>query len=264
VTTLPLARSSQLKEPATLPQASRTALITGSNKNIGRACALALAKSGCNIVVNGARDKAAAESVAAEVRALGPSALVAMGDVGRREDALRIAASALEKFGTVDILVNNAAIRQDGKFLEISEDDWRYAMAVNFDAAFWLSRQCLPGMVAKGWGRIVNFAGMNAIHGYNGRAHVSASKHAAWGLTKALAKEFGGRGITANIVSPGPIMGEAQDPTQAAHIAPMQARVPVGRLGTPDEVAAVVGLIASDAGAFINGQLIQVNGGAET
>ena len=168
-----------------------------------------------------------------------------------------------EAFGTVDILINNAAIREDAKFLDITEEQWRYVMAVNFDAAFWLSRACLPGMVAKGWGRIVNFAGMNAIHGYNGRAHVSASKHAAWGLTKALAKEFGSRGITVNIVSPGPIMGEAQDPP-AAHIAPMKARVPAGRLGTPEEVAAAVGLLASDAGAYINGQLIQVNGGAET
>jgi 3-oxoacyl-[acyl-carrier protein] reductase len=247
-----------------LPQVNRTALITGSNKNIGRACALALARSGCNIVVNGARDRAAAESVAGEVRALGAGALVAMGDIGRREDAMRIADAALAAFGTVDILVNNAAARQPGKFLEITEEAWRYAMAVNFDAAFWLSRACLPGMIDKGWGRIVNFAGMNAIHGYNGRAHVSVSKHAAWGLTKALAKEFGARGVTVNIVSPGPIMGEAQDPAMAAHIAQMQARVPVGRLGTPEEVAAVVGLLASDAGAFINGQMIQVNGGAET
>jgi 3-oxoacyl-[acyl-carrier protein] reductase len=122
----------------------------------------------------------------------------------------------------------------------------------------------LPGMVNKGWGRIINFAGMNAIHGYNGRAHVSASKHASWGLTKALAKEFGPKGVTVNIVSPGPIMGEDQDAVQAAHITPMKARVPVGRLGTPAEVAAAVALLASEAGAFINGQMIQVNGGAET
>lgn len=247
-----------------MPSPRRTALITGSNKNIGRSCALLLAKSGCNVVVNGARDKAAAEKVAAEVRSHGVEALVAMGDVGKREDCLRIAKEALAKFGTVDILVCNAAIRQDGKFLEMSEEDWRYAMAVNFDSAYWLARATLPGMVSKGWGRIINFAGMNAMHGYNGRAHVSASKHAAWGLTKALAKEFGSKGITANIVSPGPIMGEAQDAAQAAHIAPMVARVPVGRLGKPDEVAAAVALLASDQGAFINGQMIQVNGGAET
>jgi 3-oxoacyl-[acyl-carrier protein] reductase len=242
----------------------RTALITGSNKNIGRSCALHLAKAGCNVVVNGAHDKVAAERVAAEVRALGAGALVAMGDVGKRDQCLAIAEAALKTFGTVDILVNNAAIRENGKFLEMTEEDWRYAIAVNFDAAYWLAKACLPGMVAKGWGRIINFAGMNAIHGYNGRAHVSASKHAAWGLTKALAKEFGPNGITTNIVSPGPIMGEEQDPEQAAHIAPMKARVPLGRLGTTDEVAAAVALLASDGGGFINGQMIQVNGGAET
>lgn len=247
-----------------MSSAQRTALVTGSNKNIGRACVLHLAQAGCNVVVNGARDREAAERTAAEARALGVNALVAMGDVGIREDAQRIADEALAKFGTVDILVNNAAIRKDGKFLEMTEEDWRYAMAVNFDAAYWLSRRCLPGMIEKGWGRIINFAGMNAIHGYNGRAHVSASKHAAWGLTKALAKEFGPKGITTNIVSPGPIMGEAQDAVQAAHISQMAARVPLGRLGTPDEVAAAVALLASDAGGFINGQIIQVNGGAET
>lgn len=242
----------------------RTALVTGSNKNIGRACVMQLAKAGYNVVVNGARDKDAAEAVAKAARAAGVEALVAMGDVGRREECQRICQEAIAKFGSVDILVNNAAIRVDGRFLEISEEDWRYAMAVNFDAAFWTARACLPGMIGKGWGRIINFAGMNAIHGYNGRAHVSASKHAAWGLTKALAKEFGPKGITTNIVSPGPIMGEAQDKVQADHIAPMKARVPLGRLGTPDEVAAAVSLLASDQGGFINGQMIQVNGGAET
>jgi 3-oxoacyl-[acyl-carrier protein] reductase len=247
-----------------MSKAKRSALITGSNKNIGKACALVLARGGSNVVINGARDRAAAEAVAGEARAFGVEALVAMGDIGRREDAMRISAEALRAFGTIDILINNAAIRQDGKFLELSEEDWRYTMAVNFDAAYWLCRAFLPGMLRHRWGRIVNFAGMNAIHGYNGRAHVSASKHAAWGLTKALAKEFGPHGITVNIVSPGPILGEAQDPAMAAHIKPMVARVPIGRLGTANEVAAVVSLLTSQDGAFINGQMIQVNGGAET
>ncbi len=244
--------------------AKHSALITGSNKNIGRACALHLAKAGCNVVINGAKDKAAAEAVAKEARALGVEALVAMGDVGKRAELDRIAKEALAKFGTIDILVNNAAVREDGTFLEMPEEQWKYVMAVNFDASYVLARACLPGMIKSGWGRIINFAGMNAIHGYNGRAHVSASKHAAWGLTKALAKEFGPKGVTTNIVSPGPIMGEAQEKHQAAHIATMKARVPVGRLGTPDEVAAAVALLASEQGAFINGQMIQVNGGAET
>jgi 3-oxoacyl-[acyl-carrier protein] reductase len=247
-----------------MPKANRTALVTGSTKNIGRACALALARDGCNIVVNGAKDSAAAESVASEIRALGVEALVVMGDVGRHQDAMRLAKGAIRSFGSVDVLVNNAAVRENGNFMEMSEESWRYAMAVNFDSGYWLSRACLPGMIEKRWGRIINFAGMNAIVGYSGWAHVSASKHAAWGLTKALAKEFGATGITVNIVSPGPTLGEAHDPMMAAHIASMQARVPAGRLGTPHDVAAIVGFLASPAGAFVNGQIIQVNGGAET
>ncbi|HRD76716.1 MAG TPA: SDR family oxidoreductase [Hyphomicrobiaceae bacterium] len=247
-----------------MARAPRTALVTGSGKNIGRASALVLARDGYNVVLNGSRDKLACETVAREVRQLGVDAYVAMGDVGDRIAIGRIIDEALTTFGTIDVLVNNAAVREDGAFLAMSEQAWRRAMAINFDSAYWLSRAFLPGMIAKGFGRIINFAGMNAIHGYNGRAHVSASKHAAWGLTKALAKEFGGRGVTANIISPGPIMGEAQEAHQAAHIEGMRSRVPVGRLGTPDEVAAVVALLASERGAFINGQLIQVNGGAET
>jgi len=253
-----------VKMEDSLSSAKRTALVTGSNKNIGRACALRLAKDGHNVVVNGAKDLAAAESVAAEVRALGVDALVAMGDVGKKDDVVRIGREALERFGVVDVLVNNAAIRDPARFLEMTEEAWRYAMAVNYEAAYFLSRACLPGMIEKGWGRIINFAGMNAIHGYGDRVHVSASKHAAWGMTKGLAKEFGPSGITVNIVSPGPIMGEAQDPVMAAHVAPMKSRVPLARLGTPAEVAAVVGLLASDEGGYITGQLIQVNGGAET
>ena len=247
-----------------MAKASRTALVTGSGKNIGRAVALALARDGFNVVLNGSRDKLACETVAREVRAHGVEAQVAMGDVGDRAAVGRIIDEALATFGTIDVLVNNAAVRDDGPFLTMNEGAWRRAMAINFDAAYWLSRAFLPGMIGKGWGRIINFAGMNAIHGYYGRAHVSASKHAAWGLTKALAKEFGSRGVTSNIISPGPIMGEAQEAHQAAHIESMRSRVPVGRLGTPDEVAAVVSLLTSEKGAFINGQLIQVNGGAET
>jgi 3-oxoacyl-[acyl-carrier protein] reductase len=105
---------------------------------------------------------------------------------------------------------------------------------------------------------------MNAIHGYSGRAHVSVSKHAAWGFAKALGKEFGPKGITVNCVSPGPISTGHDDPAMTAHIAEMAARVPVGRLGEPEEVAAMVALLASDRGGFINGQLLQVNGGTET
>ncbi|MDP6574681.1 MAG: SDR family oxidoreductase [Rhodospirillales bacterium] len=242
----------------------RTALVSGSGRNIGRAIVLALAGNGFDVVVNGSSDEAAIEAVAGEARALGVEAISVRGDVGIREDADRLAAQALERFGAVDVLVNNAAIRPAAAFLEMTDDEWDRVMAIDLHAAFWLSRAFLPDMVERRWGRIVNFAGMNAIHGHAGRAHVSAAKHGAWGLTKTLAKEFGAQGITANIVSPGPIRLDHADPAAMALQQSTVARVPAGRLGEPGEVAAVVSMLVSDAGAYVNGQMIQVNGGGET
>jgi len=247
-----------------MPENRKTALITGSGRNIGHAIALKLAGDGFNIVINGSSDRAACEAVAEEVRAIGTDALVAMTDIGKSEDVTRMVNEATAQFGRIDVLVNNAAIRPSSGFLEMDEDEWNRVMAVNLGSCFWLARACLPGMVDAGWGRIVLFAGMNAIHGYKGRAHVSVSKHGAWGLTKSLGKEFAANGITTNVISPGPIQSDQADPEMMAHIEAMKSRVPMGRLGKPQEIAATVSLLASDGGAFINGQIIQVNGGTET
>lgn len=244
---------------------SRTALITGAGRNIGRAVALGLAADGFNVVVNGSSDRAAAEAVAAEARGLGVQALVAMGDVGRREDCRRIASEALAALGPVQVLVNNAALRPAKPFLEIDpEEDWRRVLAVDLEASVWLSQALLPGMVERGWGRIVNFTGMNAIHGYAGRAPVSVAKHGLWGLTKALAKEFGPKGVTVNAISPGPIAADDDEPGVQTHRHGYVAKVPLGRTGTPVEVATVVRMLASEGGAYVNGQMLAVNGGAET
>ncbi len=242
----------------------RTALITGSGRNIGRACAVALAQNGFDIVVNGSNDRMACEDTATQVMAVGAACHVAMGDVGYKDECADIVHQAMARFGRVDVLINNAAIRPSSPFLEMDEAEWDRVLAIGMHAAFWLSRGVLDGMVERGWGRIVNFAGMNAIHGYNGRAHVSVAKHGAWGLVKSLAKEFGPKGITANIISPGPIAGKHDDPAMETHIKELAARVPLGRVGTPQEVASVVAMLVSDEGGFVNGQLIQVNGGAET
>jgi len=243
----------------------RTALITGSGKNIGRAVALALANDGFNVAVNGSQDRDSCESVAEEARGLGVDAVVAMGDIGSPEGAASVAKAAIDAFGAVDVLINNAAIRPKSPFLEMDEAEWHRVLNVDLNAAFWLSRACLPAMIERGWGRIVNFAGMNALKGYASRPHVSVAKHGAWGLTKSLAMEFGPKGITVNIISPGPIGTEHDDnPEMAAHIQSQVGLIPVGRLGHPDEVAAATAMLVSDGGAFINGQLIQVNGGAQT
>ena len=243
----------------------KSALVTGAGRNIGRACVLGLAADGFNVAINGASDKAACESVAAEARKLGVKALVIMGDVGKPGECKRIAAEAIAAFGAVDVLVNNAALRPGKPFLEMTDAEWQRVIDVDMNAAVWLSRACLPGMLEKGWGRIVNFTGMNAIHGYAGRAPVSVAKHGVWGLTKSLAKEFGPRGITVNAISPGPIASDVEeDDASSHHRQQTVAKVPLGRMGTPVEVAATARLLIAEGGAYINGQMIQVNGGAET
>lgn len=239
----------------------RTALITGSGQNIGRAIALCLANSGHNVVINGSSNRDACDAVAAEIANAGGSALVEMGDIGTKADALRIAGNACEKFGGVDVLINNAAIRPDCSFLDVEEDEWDRVMNVNYKSVFWIARRCLPGMIDRGWGRIVNFTGMNAQMGYSGKAVVTVSKHAVWGMTKALAKEFGPSGVTCNIISPGTIDGEVKDPDDHRDFGALQKTIPVRKLGTPDDIAALVDLLASDRGGFINGQMLQVNGG---
>ncbi|MFO1085514.1 MAG: SDR family oxidoreductase [Reyranellaceae bacterium] len=246
--------------------ARRAALITGAGRNIGRACALGLAEDGFDVALNGSSDRAACEKVAAEAAKLGARTLVVMGDVGLPEDCKRVAGAAIAQFGAVDVLINNAALRPGKPFLDASEDEWRRVMSVDLDAAVWLARACLPGMLKKGWGRVINFTGMNAIAGHGGRASVSVAKHGVWGLTKALAKEFGANGITVNAISPGPIAADEANQKEYSSAQRQQtvARVPVGRMGAPIEVAAAARLLASEAGAYINGQMIQVNGGAET
>ncbi|MEM1163531.1 MAG: SDR family oxidoreductase, partial [Pseudomonadota bacterium] len=228
------------------------------------ACAAALAADGFNLVINGLKNRAACEETAKIAEELGVKTEIAMGDAGTREGCAAMAEAGLKAFGRIDVLVHNAAIRPSKPFLDMTDDDWDRVMDVNLGGSVWLARACLPGMLEAGWGRVILFAGMNAIHGYNGRAPVSVSKHGNWGLAKSLGKEFGPKGITANMISPGPIASDHEDPEMTAHINAQVGRIPVGRLGQPEEVAATVSLLASDKGAFINGQMIQVNGGAET
>ena len=243
--------------------AQHNAFISGAGRNIGRAVAMVLARRGCNIVINGSSNRANCESVAAQVAALGVEAVVLMGDVGTAGEAKRLSGAALERFGTIDVLVNNAAIRPHQGFLEISDADWHRVIDVDLNAAMHFARAFLPGMIAQGWGRIVNFTGLNAIMGNPNGAHISAAKHGVWGLTKALAREFGPKGVTVNAISPGPIAADGEDlksPRRADQI----ARVPLGRQGSNEEIAAVCGMLCSEEGSYVSGQMIAVSGGGVT
>ena len=238
----------------------KTAFVSGSGQNIGRATAVQLARMGCNVVVNGSSNFAAVEETAAAVEAEDVASLIAMGDMGE-EDAIRtIADAALSRFGRVDIVVNNAARRPHKPFLEMTEDDWHGVMDVALTAVFRTSQAFLPGMVEAGWGRIINFAGMKAIKGYNEGAPISAAKHGVWGLTKALSTEFASKGITINTVSPGQIRKDNKtedDPARAA-------RIPAGVMGQSQDIASMVGYLASPEAHFVTGQMIAVNGGETT
>jgi 3-oxoacyl-[acyl-carrier protein] reductase len=243
---------------------SRTALITGSGKNIGRGIALSLAKEGFNIVVNGVSNPDAIEKTVSEINALGVKSIGILADIGENDGLSKLKGAALDTFGGVDVLVNNAAIRPSTGFLEMTDDQWERVMNVNLGAVRMLSKAFIPGMVDRGYGRIINFTGMHAMRGYVGRAHVSTSKHAVWGLTKSLGKEFAAKGITANVISPGPIDGEYEDSRTLDGIKATVAQVPTNRMGHPSEVAALVKLLVSDEGSYINAQMLQINGGAQT
>jgi len=242
----------------------KTAFVSGSGKNIGRAIVLELAARGANVVVNGAADTAAAEAVAEAARGHGVEALVAMGDIGDRKTLRGITDAALERFGAVDILVNNAAIRPATPFLEMAEADWHHVLDVDLHSAFYTCRAFLPGMIEKNWGRIVNITGMNAIAGYPVRTPASVAKHGLWALTKSLAKEFGPNGVTVNAISPGPIRGEHKDPEITKRIEARVPQVPVGRIGEPEDIAALAGFLCSQEGGFVSGQMIGSNGGMMT
>ena len=238
----------------------RTALITGSGRNIGRAIAIELAADGCNIILNGSSDRAACESVAREIESSGASVLIAMGDVGLREEVKAITESGIQRFGQIDVLVNNAAIRPSFDLVNGDETEFQRIMDINFHAAWWLARACLPGMIDQGWGRVINFTGMNAQQGYTGKSAVSISKHAAWGLTKSIAKEYGRNGITANIISPGTIVGDGEK-SESSGYETLKQQNPAGRLGETTDIAGMVRYLAGDQSGFVNGQLMQVNGG---
>ena len=241
--------------------AGRVALVTGAVRRIGRAIALALAGDGAAVVINTRSSRAEAAAVAAEIEADGGQALVHLADVTDEAAVEAMVEAALERFGRLDILVNNAADRQQAPLTEISLAEWRRITGIIVDGAFLCARACLPPMVAGGGGTIVNIGGVSAHLGARNRAHVITAKAALVGLTKAIAVEFAGRGITANCVVPGRIGGErsrtaGEAPAMGGGAAPI-----VGREGTPEEVAAVVHHLCLPASRYITGQTIHVSGG---
>ena len=245
------------------PPKKRTAIITGSGRNIGRAIALNLAREGVNIVVNGHSNKAQVDKVVSEIREIGGRAIGVMADVSKHDQVAALVDQAATSFGSVDILISNVGIRRMQPFLDISVDDWQTVIDTNLSAAFYLTRNAIPHMRARKWGRIVLISGFDAFWGQvTMRAHNLAAKSGLHGLSKALAREFGPDGITANTVAPGAI-DTVRDWSQYKHQPreQLEQEIPLGRFGHVDEIAAACRYLCSDGGGFVSGQVLHVNGG---
>lgn len=234
----------------------RVALVTGAARNIGRATVLELARLGMDVIVHTRRDAAAAQDVSEEARALGAHARVLLADLTDADAVRRLAAEA----GRVDVLVNNAASRPHRPFLEVDLEEWRSVHAITVEAPYLLCHALIPGMRERGWGRIVSMTGVRATLGVAERATSASAKHALVGLTRSLANEFGRDGITVNVVCPGTVLTE-RDHADPERQKTRQGIGALGRFGRPEDVATVVGFLATDAGGYLTGQSIGANGG---
>jgi len=243
----------------TKPLAGRTALVTGAARNIGRATALRLAASGANVVVNSVQDRDAAHGVADEIAAAGGKAIVAMADVTDRDAVFAMAEAARAAFGGVDILIANASARGQVPFLEMEYGQWRRVIDISLDGTFHLAQAVLPMMLERGWGRIVTLGGISWHVGLRNRVNNLVAKSGLTGLTRGLAAEFSGRGITVNMVSPGMI--ETVRPASAGALPPRDSPPPVGRLGTVGEIASAVHFLCLPEQGYTTGQILHVNGG---
>ncbi|MGI6669320.1 MAG: 3-oxoacyl-[acyl-carrier-protein] reductase [Acetivibrionales bacterium] len=239
----------------------KTAIVTGSARGLGKAVAMKLASLGANIVLNDINSSEAIDDTAKEFKEAGFNIIVAKGDVRNSEDVKSMVSAAVKAFGSVDILVNNAGITRDKPMALMSEEDWDMVLDINLKGAFLCTKFAVKQMIRQKYGRIVNIASVAGRYGNQGQANYSSSKAGLIGLTKTTAKEFASRGITCNAVAPGIIKSHMTD------ILPEEVRnsylqnIPLGRFGTPEDVANAVAFLASDDASYITGQVIDIDGG---
>ena len=238
--------------------AGKVALITGASRNIGRATALALAAGGAAVAVNTRASREDAAKVVQEIRAAGGQAEVFIADIADANAVKTMAEGILKRFGRIDILVLNASVRTEKPFLDLSYQEWRQPLAITLDGAFFCAQACLPSMLKNGGGAIVTLGGMQSLSGAKNRVNGSVAKHGLVGMTRALAREFGDRGIRANCIAPG-----TMNTTRAAgrSARPEPTGIPLGRYGEAEEIATTVRFLCGPGASFISGQTIHVNGG---
>ncbi len=239
----------------------KTALVSGASRGIGRAVALAFAKAGANVALVYAGSEQAAEQVKSEAIKLGVNAKTYKCDVADFAATKQLTAQVIEDFGGVDILVNNAGIVKDTLMLAMTEEDFDSVINVNLKGAFNLTKHLYQHFMRKRYGRIVNITSVVGLNGNAGQANYAASKAGMIGLTKSTAKELAARGVTCNAVAPGMIESDMTKELSEKVQGEILARIPQKRMGNADEVAQLVLFLASDAAAYITGEVVRVDGG---
>lgn len=239
----------------------RTAIVTGGSRGIGRAVCIALAKQGCNIVVNYCHGEAAAAETVALCKAEGTNAVAVQADVASAADCKRLFDEAAAAFGRVDILVNNAGITRDNLILRMSEEDFDAVLNANLKGAFLCCKEAARRMVRQRYGRIVNLSSVVALRGNPGQANYAASKAGLLGLTKSLARELASRNVTVNAVAPGFIETDMTAALPEAVRTEMAKGIPLGRPGNPEDVANAVAFFAAEQSSYLTGQVLCVDGG---
>jgi NAD(P)-dependent dehydrogenase (short-subunit alcohol dehydrogenase family) len=253
----------------------RVAFVTGGIRGIGAAICHSLAEQGADVAAGYSRDRDAAEAFVDKIRKEGLKGSIHQGNVGSADDCRRTVGEVIDEHGRLDILVNNAGITIDKTVLKMSDEDWYKVIAVNLSGAFFMSQAVLPHMIERGSGRIINISSIIGETGNIGQANYAASKSGLFGLTKTLALEAAhqlkragkleddGIGVTVNTVAPGFTATEMLEHIPEKVLEGIKAKIPVGRLGRPDEIARVVHFLAADQSSFITGAVFSVNGGMD-
>jgi len=239
----------------------KCAVITGASRGIGKAIALKLASLGANIVINYRSNEKEALEVENEIKNMGAEAITVKGDISKLQEVENLVLVAKEKFGNIDIMVNNAGITKDTLILRMKEEDFDSVIDVNLKGVFNCLKAITPIMVKQKHGKIINLSSVVGITGNAGQVNYSASKAGVIGMTKSLAREVGSRGINVNAVAPGYIETDMTEALGDKYKEEMKKNIPLKRLGKAEDVAEVVAFLASESSNYVTGQVIQVDGG---